>query len=51
MNKSSSDSSDMILFLVSSCRFPAAENNLSDDTEVAGADKKRWASLERIRNS
>ena len=38
-NKSSSDSSDMILFLLSSCRFPAAENNLSDGTEVAGEDK------------
>jgi len=42
MNKNSSDSSDMILFLLSSCRFPAAENNLSDGTEVAGADNKMW---------
>ena len=41
----------MILFLLSLCRFPAAENSLSDGIEVAGADKKRRASFERIGNS
>ena len=46
----SSDSSGMILFLFSSCRLPAAENNLSDGTEVGGADKNGQASYERIEN-